>query len=109
MTLAMTSDIQSLLADKAEQLLSFDAPKISRDRLHLPGPDFVDRVLAQSDRNNRVLGNLAWLYNHGRLGGTGDYGQRAVTRSERVCYGCQYAALQRQSASGLSARPGFEP
>lgn len=71
MTLEMTTDIQSLLGDKAENLLGFDSPKIPRDRLHLPGPDFVDRVLAQSDRNNRVLGNLAWMYNHGRLGGTG--------------------------------------
>ena len=71
MTLAMTSDIQSLLGEKAEFLLGFDSPKIPRERLHLPGSDFVDRVLMQSDRNNRVLGNLAWMYNHGRLGGTG--------------------------------------
>jgi fructose-bisphosphate aldolase, class I len=71
MTLEMTTDIQSLLGDKAESLLGFDSPKIPKDRLHLPGPDFVDRVLMQSDRNNRVLGNLAWMYNHGRLGGTG--------------------------------------
>ncbi len=71
MTLAMTSDIQSLLADKAEYLLGYDTPKISRERLSLPGPDFVDRVFAHSDRNNRVLGNLAWMYNNGRLAGTG--------------------------------------
>jgi class I fructose-bisphosphate aldolase len=71
MTLEMTTDIQSLLGDKAESLLGFDSPKISKDHLHLPGPDFVDRVLSHSDRNNRVLGNLAWMYNHGRLGGTG--------------------------------------
>ena len=71
MTLEMTSDVQSLLADKAEYLLGFDAPKIPRERLSLPGPDFVDRVFAHSDRNNRVLGNLAWMYNHGRLAGTG--------------------------------------
>ncbi|HJS20857.1 MAG TPA: class I fructose-bisphosphate aldolase [Anaerolineales bacterium] len=71
MTLAMTSDIQSTLGEKAESLLGFDSPKIPRERLHLPGPDFVDRILMQSDRNNRVLGNLASMYNHGRLGGTG--------------------------------------
>ena len=71
MTLAMTSDIQSILGDKADALLGFDSPRIPRERLHLPGSDFVDRVLMQSDRNNRVLGNLAWMYNHGRLGGTG--------------------------------------
>src|ERR1700752_4807094 len=71
MTLEMTTDIQSLLGDKTESLLGFDSPKISKDRLHLPGPDFVDRIFMQSDRNNRVLGNLAWMYNNGRLGGTG--------------------------------------
>ncbi|NJC97403.1 MAG: class I fructose-bisphosphate aldolase [Anaerolineae bacterium] len=67
----MTSDIQNLLGDKADSLLGFDAPKIPKERLHLPGSDFVDRIFMQSDRNNRVLGNLAWMYNHGRLGGTG--------------------------------------
>jgi len=67
----MTTDIQSLLGDKAELLLGFNSPKIPKERLHLPGPDFVDRVFMQSDRNNRALGSLAWMYNHGRLGGTG--------------------------------------
>lgn len=67
----MTTDIQSLLGDKAESLLGFNTPKIPKERLHLPGPDFVDRIFINSDRNNRVLGNLAWMYNHGRLGGTG--------------------------------------
>ncbi len=67
----MTTDIQTLLGDKAESLLGFSSPKIAKERLHLPGPDFVDRIFTQSDRNNRVLGNLAWMYNHGRLGGTG--------------------------------------
>ena len=67
----MTTDIQSLLGGKAESLLGFDSPKISKERLHLPGPDFIDRILMQSDRNNRVLGSLARIYNHGRLSGTG--------------------------------------
>ena len=67
----MTTDIQSLLGSKAESLLGFNSPKIPKERLHLPGPDFLDNVSMQSDRNNRVLGNLAWMYSHGRLGGTG--------------------------------------
>ena len=67
----MTTDIQSLLGGKAESLLGFNTPKISKDRLHLPGPDFVDRVFTQSDRNPRVLANLSRFYNHGRLRGTG--------------------------------------
>lgn len=71
MTLEMTSDIQSLLGDKAESLLGFNSPKISKERLHLPGPNFLDEVFMNSDRNNRVLGNLARMYNHGRLAKTG--------------------------------------
>ncbi|HXD12464.1 MAG TPA: hypothetical protein VN653_20505, partial [Anaerolineales bacterium] len=67
----MTTDLQSLLGDKAETLLGFNTPKISKERLHLPGPNFLDDVFMRSDRNNRVLGNLAWMYNHGRLAGTG--------------------------------------
>ncbi len=67
----MSTNIQSLLGDKAESLLGFNSPKISKERLHLPGPDFLDNSFVQSDRNNRVLGNLGWMYRHGRLGGTG--------------------------------------
>lgn len=67
----MTTEIQSLLGDQAKSLLGFNAPKIPKERLHLPGPDFVERIFMQSDRNNRVLGNLSRMYNHGRLSGTG--------------------------------------
>jgi len=65
------SNVVELLGDKAEYLLGFNTPKIAKERLHLPGPDWVDRIFINSDRNNRVLGNLAWMYQHGRLGGTG--------------------------------------
>ena len=67
----MYADIQKALADKAEYYLGFDKPKISKSRLHLPGPDFLDRVVAPSDRNNRVLVNLQRLFGTGRLAGTG--------------------------------------
>ena len=67
----MTTDIQSLLGKQAESLLGFDSPKISKERLHLPGPDFVDRIFVNSDRNQRVLNNLSWIYSSGRLAGTG--------------------------------------
>src|SRR5207237_5817775 len=60
-----------LLGDKADSLLNFSAPKIPKERLHVPGPDFVDRIFAPSDRSNRVLVNLQRLFGHGRLGGTG--------------------------------------
>lgn len=67
----MTTDIQALLGEKAESLFGFNSPKISKERLHIPGPDFVDRVFANSNRNNRVLTNLSRIYNSGRLAGTG--------------------------------------
>jgi class I fructose-bisphosphate aldolase len=65
------SNIEQILGDKAEYLLGFNSPKIPKESLHLPGPDWVDRMFINSDRNNRVLGNLAWLYSHGRLAHTG--------------------------------------
>jgi class I fructose-bisphosphate aldolase len=63
--------IAQLLGDKAEFLLGFNNPKIARDRLQVPGPDFVNRVFAPSDRNNRVLVNLQRMFGSGRLAGTG--------------------------------------
>jgi len=65
------SDIQRLLGDEAEHLLAHRCDTISRDMLHLPGPDFVDRVTALSDRKGGVLRGLQTLFDHGRLGGTG--------------------------------------
>lgn len=67
----MYGEIQKHLGENAEYLLGFDNPKISKERLHLPGPDFIDRVMYHSDRNNKVLGNLAWIAGTGRLAGTG--------------------------------------
>src|SRR5258707_8925138 len=63
--------IEELLGDKAELLLGFNTPKTPKHRLHLPGPDWVDRIFSSSDRNNRVLVNLQRLFSHGRLAGTG--------------------------------------
>ncbi len=63
--------IAQYLGDKAEFLLNFNNPKIAKDRLHLPGPDVVDRLFGVSDRNIKVLVNLQRIFNHGRLGGTG--------------------------------------
>lgn len=66
-----TSRLEEYLGDDAERLLGFSNPKISKDRLHLPGPDFVDRVWKDSDRPVPVLRSLQQLFDHGRLGGTG--------------------------------------
>jgi class I fructose-bisphosphate aldolase len=65
------SDLASLLGDEAESLLSHESKGIPRDDLHLPGPDYVTRVLEQSDRSPQVLRSLQSLFDHGRLGGSG--------------------------------------
>jgi class I fructose-bisphosphate aldolase len=65
------SQIEELLGDDAASLLGHECRTISRDRLHLPGSDFVDRVMAQSDRSIPVLRSMQALFDHGRLAGTG--------------------------------------
>jgi class I fructose-bisphosphate aldolase len=63
--------IEELLGEDGRPLLEFDSPKISKDLIKVPGPDFVDRVWAHSDRSPQVLRSLQSLFDHGRLGGTG--------------------------------------
>lgn len=65
------SRITDLLGDEAESLLTHTCTTIDRSALHLPGPDFVDRVVAGSDRSPAVMRNLQLLFNTGRLAGTG--------------------------------------
>lgn len=67
----MIDKVYQLLGEKADYLLKFNNPKVPSSALTLPGPDFVDRVFANSDRNNRVLINLQRIFNSGRLSGTG--------------------------------------
>jgi len=67
----MYGRIQEILADKAEGLLSHTCKTIPKESLHLPGPDFIDRVVAKTDRSAAVLRNLQTMYDHGRLAGTG--------------------------------------
>jgi class I fructose-bisphosphate aldolase len=63
-------EIEQLLGSESESLLKHQ-PKISRERLHVPGPDFIDRVWVNTDRTSNVLRNLQLLFNTGRLGGSG--------------------------------------
>jgi len=63
-------DVEKLLGDEAKDLLGYKA-KFPKEQLHLPGPDFVDRVVSHSDRSPAVLRNMQMVYNHGRLAGTG--------------------------------------
>jgi class I fructose-bisphosphate aldolase len=67
----MIEKIQELLGNDADSLLNHTSNTIAKDMLHLPGPDFVDRVWKDSDRNPRVLVNMQRIYGHGRLGNTG--------------------------------------
>ncbi|HEY5908386.1 MAG TPA: class I fructose-bisphosphate aldolase [Vicinamibacteria bacterium] len=64
-------DIEGLLGADARPLLDHASKGIPKQTLHLPGPDFVDRVFAHSDRSIPVLRNLQAMFGHGRLAGTG--------------------------------------
>lgn len=66
-----TKQIEELLGKDAGSLLTHQCKTISKDQLHLPGPDFVDRIFMNSNRNNNVLKNLQWIYSTGRLADTG--------------------------------------
>ncbi len=63
--------IEHYLGKAADTLLGFSNPRISKERLHIPSADFVDRVYAQSNRSTRVLTNLQRIFDQGRLSGTG--------------------------------------
>ena len=66
----MIKKIKEYLGSDADSFLNYKA-KFPKEKLHLPGPDFVDRIFFPSDRNNNVLKNLQWMYSTGRLSGTG--------------------------------------
>ena len=70
-TVTSGSKVETYLGAKAEFLLGFKSPKISKERLHLPGPKFIDEIYSASDRNVRVLTNLQRMFGHGRLRNTG--------------------------------------
>ena len=67
----MSVDIESLLGKESDYLLNYESKTIPKEQLHLPGPDFIDRVLVNSDRLPAVLRNMQLVFNHGRLAGTG--------------------------------------
>ncbi len=65
------NDVIERLGEEAKILLDHRCTTIPKESLTLPGPDYVDRIFASSDRSNTVLRNLQGMFNHGRLGGTG--------------------------------------
>src|SRR5215469_4645380 len=67
----MIGRIQEILGSDAEGLLSHQCKTVSKEKLHLPGPDFIDRIFVGSDRPTRTLVNLQQLFGSGRLAKTG--------------------------------------
>jgi class I fructose-bisphosphate aldolase len=65
------ADVKDLLGNDAKALLEHKCSAIAKEDLHLPGPDFIDRIFVNSDRSPNVLRNLQTLFNTGRLAGTG--------------------------------------
>lgn len=68
---ASLNRIEELLGENARTLLDHKTQTISKDKLNLPVPDFIDRVWVHSDRSPAVLRSLQTLTNNGRLAGTG--------------------------------------
>ena len=67
----MIDKITALLGDEGKSLLEHKCNTIPKEQLHLPGPDFIDRIFSISDRSKAVIKNLKRIFNHGRLKGTG--------------------------------------
>src|SRR5437588_11029562 len=70
-TATSLSKLESILGNDAESLLRHKCETIPKSQLHLPGPDFVNRIWSNRDRRTRVLRSLESLFDHGRLAGTG--------------------------------------
>jgi len=67
----MIEKIRGYLGDKASYYLDYESKTVDKNLIHLPGPDFIDRVFNSTDRPVPVLRNLQSIFNHGRLSGTG--------------------------------------
>ncbi len=66
-----TQNITKLLSDKADYLLNHKSKTVEKEQLHKPGPDFIERVVNNTNRNPKVLRNMQQIFDHGRLSGTG--------------------------------------
>jgi class I fructose-bisphosphate aldolase len=84
--------IDEILGDEASDLLEHQCRTVPREQLHLPGPDFVDRIWTLSDRNPRVLRNIQSLFDHGRLAGTGYLSILPVDQGIEHSAGASFAA-----------------
>ena len=78
-------NVQALLGQDAEYLLGHTCKTVSKEMLHLPGPDFIDRVFVGNNRPTPVLNSLHDLFNNGRLSGTGYMSILPVIRGRTQC------------------------
>ncbi len=88
----MIDKITELLGKEHKSLLTHKCETVSKDTLHLPGPDFIDRVMVQSDRSPNVLRNLNMIFNTGRLAGTGYVSILPVDQGIEHSAGASFAA-----------------
>ena len=86
------AQIQKRLGPKAKSLLSHVCKTVPKDRLHIPGPDWVDRIFSPSDRNIPVLRSLQALFSHGRLANTGYLSILPVDQGIEHTAGASFAA-----------------
>ncbi|MCB2196827.1 MAG: class I fructose-bisphosphate aldolase [Bacteroidetes bacterium] len=83
--------ILDLLADKADYLLKHKSNTVSKDLLHLPGPDYIDQVFSQTNRNPQVINSLQQMVNTGRLAGTGYFSILPVDQGIEHTAGASFA------------------
>lgn len=86
-----TAPLEELLAAEFNDLIEFKCNALTKDEIHVPGPDFVTRVVANSDRSPAVMRNLQTLFNHGRLGGTGYFSFLPVDQGIEHSGGASFA------------------
>jgi len=84
--------IAELIGKEHEDLLSYSCKKVTKDQLHLPGPDFIDRIFTGSNRNNQTLRNLRAIFDCGRLSGTGYLSILPVDQGIEHSAGASFAA-----------------
>ncbi len=86
------AEIKALLGEEADSLLGHVCKTVSKETLHKPGSDWVDRIFCPSDRNIRVLRSLQTLFGHGRLAGTGYLSMLPVDQGVEHTAGASFAA-----------------
>jgi fructose-bisphosphate aldolase, class I len=91
-TATSLTTLESILGDDAKDLLQHTSNTIPKSQLHLPGPDFVERIWIGSDRPTRALRSLQSLFDHGRLGGTGYLSILPVDQGIEHSAGASFAA-----------------